>query len=102
MAALGPDRAAAAVVSPETVTAAARATHDHEEDETMLDDDDDDDGNVDDDAAATSPEEEAVDFLERVLGEVFQDQGPSDENLGNSLDEEWSYIEKYRSGTTSD
>jgi len=39
---------------------------------------------------------EAVDLLERVLGEVLQDQNQTaDENLmGDSLDEEWSYIEK--------
>jgi len=102
-AAPGPDRAAAAVVSPQTVGGTPRATHhDLAEDDTALDEDDDDDMDVDDDAAAASSEEEAIELLERVLGEVLQEQeGSSDENLGNSLDEEWSYIEKYRSGTTS-
>ena len=36
-------------------------------------------------------------MLERVLRDVLESQGRGEEGcLGNSLDEEWNYIEKYR------
>lgn len=45
----------------------------------------------------TNPEREAFRLLERVLGEILEDQNKgNDDYLGNSLEEEWVYIEQYR------
>ena len=42
-------------------------------------------------------DEQALNLLQRVLGEVLSNQNQgNDENLGDSLDEEWSYIVAYR------
>lgn len=73
--------------------------------DSMGDSDDDDiehDGYFDEDEAnqedaEDAAQEEAVELLERVLGETFQEQhNGNEEYLGNSLDEEWGYIEQYR------
>jgi len=87
--------AGATAVSPETVV----ANPEHHTDSEDRDEVDMEDGDGDEEEEENaSEEEEAVDLLERVLGEVLQDQNQAtDENLGESLDDEWSYIEKFRS-----
>jgi hypothetical protein len=63
-------------------------------------DDEDDDEEAIQEEAEDTEQEEAIDLLERVLGETLQEQhNGNDEYLGNSLDEEWGYIEHYRGRT---
>ena len=81
----------AVVVTPEAVVHS-----EHGNDDTKSEDDIDQvRDTLEDDRA--SFEEQAVDLLKQVLGEVLsvQNQG-NEENLGDSLDEEWNYISKYR------
>jgi hypothetical protein len=64
------------------------------------DEDEDEDEEANQEEAGDAEQEEAIELLERVLGETLQEQdNGNDEYLGNSLDEEWGYIEQYRGRT---
>jgi len=76
-------------------TAGVTMDQDVEKDGFLDHDDDDDEANNDAD------EESPMELLERVLGQVLGTDDTTNKAdhdiLGNSLDEEWEYIQKYRS-----